>query len=194
MNTDILFNIINTSLQLIMVFFAGLALLSWKKEIRGREGYDFAKDLLKYIQELRFLVHESKRKCWHQIYINDILTNRDGFYTEQLLGIKNEKVLFDKSIMELFHHLSTRSDIFLPKQVRTLLVDLCPQSAKHVGTKKQFTYVELLGIKKPDILNLYDNKKEGTNVIYDIYVGKDLTFEEYFKKWEKLVLELQKYL
>ncbi len=196
METDIILKITDIVLQLVMVIIAGFALFSWKKETRGKERYNFAKDLLKYTQTIRFLIH-SKGKSWHQIYINDIIANRENFYTEQLSMIRHEKVIFDQSVWGLFNHINTRSDIFLPKQIRLILDDLCPRAgervAEKVDEKKQFTYIELGGIEKPDTFHV-DSNQDDTNVLYQMHGIKEMTLEEYFRKWEKLVVELQKYL
>lgn len=189
MNLDIALKIIDTIFQLILVVFAGMALFVWKKEIRGKDKYQFAKDLLTYIQGLRFLVHSNKGS-YHQIYINDIFVDRHNFYKEQLSLIKDEKVYFDQSVWGLFSHVSTRSDILLPKQVRALMDELCPKSGKRVGIKGEKTYIQLGGVKIPPMDN-FDETEDLTNVIYSMDNG-DKTIKEYFEHWERLVNELQK--
>jgi len=39
-----------------LTVFAGMALFAWKREIRGKDKYNQAKELLGYIKELRFLI------------------------------------------------------------------------------------------------------------------------------------------
>lgn len=196
MSIDIFFKITDSLLQLIMVIIAGFALFSWKKETRGKERYNFAKDLLNYTQKIKFLIH-SKGKSWHQIYINDIIADRENFYTQQLSMIKHEKIIFDQSVFGLFNHINIRSDIFLPKQIRIILEDLYPRGgeiiAEKVDEKKQFTYIELGGIEKSNVFNM-DNNQDNTNFLYQMHGTERMSLEEYFRKWEKLVLELQKYL
>ena len=192
MNIDTILKIINTVFQLILVIFAGLALLSWKKEVRGKDKYNMAKDLLNYIERIRFLVYE-KNGSFHQIYIQDIFIDRKRFYEKQLSMIKTEEVMFDQSVFSLFKHIAMRSNLFLPKSLRLILENLYPLMGKDVGTKDQFTYIKMDGIEVVDIGNL-DNDKEKNyqNIVYEIHNTKNWTIEEYFKCWEKLVIELQK--
>ncbi len=182
--------IINTILQLILVIFAGMALSVWKKEIRGKDEYKFAKDLLVYIRELRFMIH-SKRGSYHQIYINDIFVNKNNFYEDQLSLIKDEKVYFDQSVWGLFSHINTRSDILLPKQVRVILDELCPRSGKRADIKSENTYIQLVGVETPTTTTLGE-KEDFTNEIYSTDNTRDMTLKEYFQRWEKLIIELQK--
>lgn len=191
MSTDTILKIIDLGLQLTLVIFAGFALFTWKKEMRGRDRYKLAKDLLGYIREIRFLIH-TKSGSWHQIYINDIFADRENFYKDQLLMIKNEKIVFDQSIWGLFNHINTRSDILLPKRVRLLLEDLCPQSGKRVGSKDQFTYIQLGGVEAPKVTSLDDDKETHLDAVYQMHGTENWTLEEYFKRWEKLIVELQK--
>ena len=191
MNADTILKIIDTILQFILVIFAGLALSVWKKEVRGKDRYKLAKDLLSYIREIRFLIH-TKSGSWHQIYINDIFTDRENFYNDQLSIIKNEKVVFDQNVWGLLNHINTRSDILLPKSVRLLLEDLCPRSGKRVGSKEQFTYIQIGGVEAPKVTNLDDDKEAHLDAVYQMHGTENWTLEEYFKRWEKLIIELQK--
>ena len=106
--------------------------------------------------------------------------------------IGEEKVYFDQSIFGLFSHINTRSDIFLPKQVRILLDELYPYSGKHVDSdKNSYTYIQISGVKEIKI-KYFDDSKNSENSIYEIFETKGLTIKEYFIKWEKLIIELQK--
>jgi len=188
---EIIFRITEILLQVALVILAGVALFTWKMEIRGRDRYKLARELLKYIKELRFFIN-SKNNSWYQIYLNDILTDKDKFYNDQLSLIGEEKVYFDQSIFGLFSHINTRSDIFLPKQVRILLDELYPYSGKHVDSdKNSYTYIQISGVKEIKIKN-FDDSKNSENSIYEIFETKGLTIKEYFIKWEKLIIELQK--
>ena len=191
MNTDTILKITDLIFQLILIIIAGLALSTWKKELRGKDRYKFAKDLLNYIREIRFLIH-TKSGSWHQIYINDIFADRENFYKDQLIMIKDEKVVFDQSVWGLFNHINTRSDILLPKRVRLLLEDLCPRSGKHVGLKDQFTYIQLGGVEVPKMTNLDDDEETHLDAVYQMHGTENWTLEEYFKRWESLIVELQK--
>jgi hypothetical protein len=185
---ELILRIIEIILQLVLVVFAGLALFAWKREIRGRDKYKLARELLEYIKELRFLIF-SKDGVFHQIYLNDIFVDRKKFYENQIFLIKNEKAYFDNSIWGLFNHINTRGDVLLPKQIKPILESLCPMHGKKVGTKEdQITYIQLQGIPK------VDNKEiEGENlIIYELNGTKNQTIEEYFKKWEKLINELKR--
>lgn len=190
MNIDTPLRVIDTILQFALVIFAGLALSVWKKEIRGKDKYKLAKDLLIYIRELRFLVH-SRNGSHHQIYLNDILVDRGNFFKDQLLMIKDEMVYFDQSIWSLFSHINTRSDILLPKRVRRLLEDLCPRSGNSVGSKNQYTYIHIGGVGESPMINL-DSDEDSPDSIFHIHGAGDQTIREYFEQWEKLIVELQK--
>src|SRR3989344_7712344 len=87
---EFIFRVIETALQLVLVIFAGLALSVWKREVRGKDKYKLARELLTYIKELRFLIH-SKNGSFHQIYLNDILVNRENFYNDQLILIGKDE-------------------------------------------------------------------------------------------------------
>ncbi|MEK7561113.1 MAG: hypothetical protein AAB539_04135 [Patescibacteria group bacterium] len=188
MNPDTLLKIIDTILQLILVIFAGLALSVWKKEIRGRDRYKQAKDLLIYIQQLRFLVC-SKNGSHHQIYLNDIFVDRENFYRDQLLMIKDEMVYFDRSIWDLFNDINLRSNIFLSGKVRLLMEKLCPIVCKHVASKNQYTYLHLDvdgtdGV--PQMIN-----RDIPDVAYQMQGTEKLTIKKYFDLWEALIAELR---
>ena len=187
MTYEIVLRIIEILLQLILIVIAWRALLIWKLEIRGRDRYKLHKDLLEYIKKLRFLVH-GKGNTFHQIYLNDILFDRKKFYEEQLAFISEEKVYFDRSFFYLFDHINTRSDIFLPKQIRIALEKLYPDSATFIDNdKNKYTYIQL------DYVGCEKNKniKDG---IYFPHLNGDITIKKYFEQWEKLIKELQKYL
>ncbi|MDO8676050.1 MAG: hypothetical protein Q7K16_00080 [Candidatus Azambacteria bacterium] len=191
MSYEIASRITEIILQLVVAIIAWKALSVWKSEIRGRDKYKLAKELLEYIKELRFLVH-SKNGSFHQIYLNDILVGKENFYNDQLSSIGKEKVYFDHSVWGLFSHVNTRSDVFLPNLIRSLLEELCPQSGKKISSDKgQYTYIQLSGVEVPQI-HAIGNEKDSINDIYQMYSTELLTIEEYFKKWERLILELQK--
>lgn len=191
MNTyELIFKIIELLLQIVLVIFAWLALSAWKKELRGRDRYKLGKELLEYIKGLRFLVYQSSGSVY-QIYLNDILIDKDKFYKDQLSLIKKDEALFDQSVFGLFSHVNVRGDIFLPKHIKSILEELYPGSGERVVTnKKEKTYIQLFGVKHVDIENIDNDhdSMDGTYLINNIHI----TIEEYFKKWEKLVVELQK--
>jgi len=191
MDYEIVLRVIEIMLQLVVVIIAWKALSVWKSEISGRSKYKLAKDLLVYVKELRFLVY-SKNGSWHQIYLNDILVDKENFYNDQLSLIGKENVYFDQSVWGLFSHINTRSDVFLPNKIRLLLEELCPQSGKKISSdKSQYTYIQLSGVEIPSMHNI-ENEKDSTDGIYQMYSTEHLTIEEYFKKWEGLITELQK--
>jgi hypothetical protein len=181
---------------LIVVVIAWKALSVWKSEIRGRDKYKLAKELLEYIKELRFLVYFQNKsgKSWHQIYLNDILVDQKKFYNDQLFLVGKEKIYFDQSILGLFKNVNTRSNIFLPKQIRSSLEELSPHHLIRVSlNESQHTYMRLGGIKTSAVKSI-ENGGNSKDVFYDMYEGKNLTIEDYFKKWENLILELKKIL
>ena len=187
---EIFFKIIDILLQIVLIVFAWLALSAWKKELRGRDRYKLGKELLEYIKGLRFLVHQSSGSV-HQIYLNDILIDKDKFYKDQLSLIKKDKVFFDQSVFGLFSHINVRGDIFLPKHIKLILEELYPGSGKQVSmNKKENTYIQLFGVKQTEIANVGDgdSSMEGVYLINNTHI----TIEEYFKKWEKFIVELQK--
>lgn len=188
---ELIFRIIEIVLQLVLVIFAGLALSVWKREVRGKDKYKLAKELLVYIKELRFMIH-SKNGSLHQIYLNDILVNKEKFYNDQLSLIRKEEVCFDQSIWGLFNHINVRADIFLPKQVRLVLEDLYPSSGKRISAdKNQYTYIQLVGIEPAQVKSIGD-ENDSNDGVYQIYNKDQLTVEQYFRKWESLIIKLQK--
>ncbi|MBI5221809.1 MAG: hypothetical protein HY979_03320 [Candidatus Magasanikbacteria bacterium] len=188
---ELIFRIIEIVLQLVLVVFAGLALSVWKREVRGKDKYKLAKELLVYIKELRFMIH-SKNGSLHQIYLNDILVSEDKFYNDQLSLIGKDEVYFDQSIWGLFNHINVRADIFLPKQVRLILEDLYPSSGKRISAdKNQYTYIQLAGIEPTQIKSIGDDN-DSSDGVYQIHSHEHLTIERYFRKWESLIVELQK--
>lgn len=143
MSYEIIFKIIELSLQLIMIIIAWKALFVWKSEIRGRDRHKLAKELLEYIEKLRFLVY-SENGSLHQIYLNDILVNRKKFYNNQITSISKEKIYFDYSIFGLFSHLDIRSDMFLTSTIRSLMNELCPYFGERISSNKnQYSYIHL---------------------------------------------------
>lgn len=141
---DFTLKIIEIVLQMILAFFAWKALSIWKSEIRGRDKYQQSKDLLEYIKKLRFLIHGNKGS-WHQIYLNDIITDKEKFYKDQLFFIAKEKAYFTSSYFTLFNHINSRSDIFLEKEIRLILESLTPVSMMPPETDKaKSTYIELI--------------------------------------------------
>ena len=187
---EIFFKIIEILLQIALIVFAWLALSAWKKELRGRDRYKLGKELLEYIKGLRFLVYQSSGSV-HQIYLNDILIDKDKFYKDQLSLIKKDIAYFDQSVFGLFSHMNVRGDIFLPKSIKSILEELYPGSGKQISTnKKEKTYIQLFGVKQAEITSIDEcnNSMEGIYLINNTQI----TIEEYFKKWEKLIIELQK--
>ena len=105
--------------------------------------------------------------------------------------IKNEKVYFNQSIFYLFNHINTRSDIFLPKQIKLFLEELHPKALRHISLdKSQYTFIELQGLPTTEIA---DDQNPGS-YICQIIGMEELTIQEYFEKWEKLIIELQKFV
>ena len=187
---EIFFKIIEILSQIVLIVFAWLALSAWKKELRGRDRYKLGKELLEYIKGLRFLVHQSSGSVY-QIYLNDILIDKDKFYKDQLSLIKKDEVFFDQSVFGLFSHINVRGDIFLPKHIKLILEELYPGSGQQASmNKKEKTYIQLFGVKQAEIANVGggDNSMDGVYLINNNHI----TIEEYFKKWEKLITELQK--
>jgi len=122
----------------------------------------------------------------HQIYLNDILNDRNAFYKEQLFSIRDEKVLFDENVWNLLHHLNVRSDFFISKDIRDILMDIYPASGKILTEDKgNVTYVQIDGFANK-------SDQDFTKGIYEIHTKKPLTIGEYFEKWESLILKLQK--
>lgn len=188
MSYEIVLRVTEVILQLILVVIAWKALSVWKTEIRGRDKYQLARNLLESIKGVRFLVHA--RGSFHQIYLNDILTNRNEFYKEQLSLIAKEKAYFDHSYWKIFKHLNvnTRSDVFLPREIRNGLDELLPGFLKKVSENKAgYTYIQIdapLNEKYEDV-----NDKDA---LYSFGEHPSLTIEEYFLKWEELLKKLQK--
>lgn len=192
MMPEIIFRVVEIILQIILVIFAGAALFTWKREIRGRDKYKLARGLLDYIKELRFLIH-TKGGSLHQIVLNDILIDRNHFYNDRLSLIGKEKVYFHQSIFGLFNHIDPRANVFVPKRIRTFLYEVYPESGKWVGTKNDpYTYIQVIGAAEPNIENLEKNKEDFEDCIYEMFSKEGVTIKEYFMKWEKLLIELQK--
>ena len=190
---ELIFRIIEILLQLTLVIFAGLALSVWKREMHGKDKHRLAKELLAYIKKLRFLIY-SKNESFHQIYLNDMLINKEEFYRDQLSLIGREKIYFDQSIWNLFNHIDIRGDLFLPKQIRLLLEELRPSSGKVISTdENQYTYVQIQGIEPAQIRTIKDERDSAT-IIYQMNQNRLLTIEGYFRKWESLIVQLQKIL
>ena len=196
-NLDLALRIVEILIQGILAILAGLALFTWKREIRGHDQYKLARELLSYLKEVRFLAYQ-KNGSFHQIYLNDILVRKEEFFKDQLSLISKEKIYFDESIFDLLNHINIRSDLFLPKKIRDLLDMLCPSFGKLISKEKgEFTYIRVqrVGVKpnKYDDLELTQSVVGGA--IYQIEnFGKDLTFEAYFRRWEKLLIELNKFV
>lgn len=190
---EYIFRTIEILCQIILVFFAGFALFAWKREIRGRDQYQLAKDLLAYIKKLRFTIYSKDGLSFHQVYLNDILINK-RFYSDQILLIGKEDVYFGYSIFDLFKHINIRADIFLPKSVRLILDKLYPSSGKVVSSNKEkYTHIEVKVVR--DIPSKYDNlETSSVGDIYELDTFKNVSIEEYFKQWENLLLELYKYV
>ena len=187
---ELIFRTTEIIIQLVLVIFAGLALSVWKREVRGKDKYKLARELLAYIKEIRFMVY-SKDESYHQIFLNDILVNKEKFYEYQLQLIGKEDIYFDQSIWGLFSHINVRADIFMPKRPRLILEELCPVlGRKVVGDKNQYTYIKLAGIKPAKFVGI-ESDKNFASVIWQIYDEK-LTVEAYFRKWEGFIVELQK--
>lgn len=177
--------IIEIILQIIVVLIAWKALSVWKSEMRGQDKYKLARDLLEYIKNLRFVVY-GKNGSLHQIYLNDILLKTKGFYSNHLRLTANEKTYFDSSIFHLFEHIDVRSDIFIPKQIRSNLEELSFITAELIDRdKSKHTYIHLDSIK----FKKNDNLNDG---IYVLSQFRNIKIGEYFKKWEKLAIELRK--
>lgn len=189
MATETTFRIIEVALQIILVVFAGMALFAWKREIRGKDKYKLARALLDYAKDVRFLIY-LKNGSLHQIYLNDILVNRDEFYNDRLFLIANEPVYFDQSIWGLFNHVNTRSDVFLPANIRTALDELCPHWGKCISNdKREHSYIQLQGV---DASKTIESEKGFEDGIYEMFPDKTPTIKEYFELWENLVLALRK--
>ncbi len=186
-----LFKVVEIILQIILVIFAGMALSVWKKEIQGKDRYNQVRALLEYIEKLNFTV-SSKTGSKHFICINDIFTNRSGFYSDQMLRIGKDKVFFDESVFGLFHHINIRSNFFLTKEIRDMLSELVSISAEKLGIDKRVaTFISISGVKIPKILSLGGSFEEN-GAVYVVYGMESLTIEAYFRKWERLVRELKK--
>ncbi|MBI2448165.1 hypothetical protein HYV44_01210 [Candidatus Microgenomates bacterium] len=179
--------IIGILLQIAVIIIAWKALSVWKTEIRGRDKYSFSKSLLEYIKNIRFLIYTNNGSIY-QIFLNDILVDKRRFYEKDLVSIAKEKVYFDINYFLLFDHIDIRSDILLPKEIRLALEGLWPSSAKLVDKdKSKYTYLHL------DVdSDSYDRIKNLDDGVNEVDSNKNTTIEEYFRKWEVLIMELQK--
>lgn len=185
---DLYFKIIELLLQLALVILAIKALSVWKSEIRGRDKYKTSKELLEYIKNIRFIIH-SKEGSMYFIYLNDILYDRKRFYEDQIFFIAKEKIFFDKTYWYLFEHLNVRSDIFLPKETRIILETLYPSGSTILDKdKSKYSFIQI----QCDNSSREKDFKDAEDAIYEFNVNKDITVEEFFNKWEKLIKELQK--
>lgn len=181
---DLILRIIDTSAQVALVFISLAALFVWKIELRRKEKYQFTKELFNYVQGLKFIVHA--QGSVHQIYINDLILNRENFFNNQLGLIGSDKLLFDRSILGLFHDLNLRSNIFIPKNLRPLIEEITPASLKVVrvpGERTSQTYLQLMGTQKD--FNFGDE-----NDLYSL--SSDLSVRDYFRKWQSLIYEMSK--
>jgi hypothetical protein len=190
MSYELILSTFSIILQLILVLIAWKALSAWKSELRGKEEHKLAKELLKYIKKLRFSIKTNSGSTYY-VYLNDILIDGDNFYNNQIFLIKNEKVYFDESVWGLFSHMNIRSDVFLPENIRIILNDLQPSCMKNINhDKNQYTYIQIEGVKHLPVTVLDNEENNTINGIYDMYKEKNLCIEEYFKKWESLMKEL----
>jgi hypothetical protein len=181
--------------EIIIAMTACVALNSWKKKINEEDKYRMAKDLLKKIKGIEFIVKKPNLTEFHFIYLNDILVDKNKFYNDQLSLISDKRVFIDiNSANNLLDYINinTRSDFFVPKKIRECLNDLylsfCTETFKKEEVDRYIT------IKIPK--NKYQNNNNKVNdEIKDLCCflnNKELTIKEYFLKWEKLLNELQK--
>lgn len=178
--------------QLILVTIASLALFTWKQEIRGRDKYRMGRELLEYVQGLRFLIY-SPAGSMHQVCINDIFAGREKFYNDQLALIANDPIYFKPSIWGLFSQVDTRANLFLPTDVRNILGELTPAAGARVGgDKDKLTYAHVVGTASPVVAGTVEQDAESVYEIYSSKTPKPPTVKEYFAKWEELVLALKK--
>lgn len=185
MEIELILRVVETLIQCAILVVAVVALSTWKREMRGRDTFHSAKGLLEYVQGLRFLIY-SKTGSLHQIYLNDIVRDRESFYREQLSFVGDEKVLFDETVWGVFNHLNIRSDFFIGKEIRDILMDLFPASGKIVQEAKDtVTYIHVDGFARP-------LETDVTQGIYEIHTRNSLTIKEYFERWERLIAKLQK--
>lgn len=187
--SDLIFRVLDAALQLGLLVCAIFALFTWKNEIRGKERYRFAKELLDYIKEVAFIVH-TRDGSLHQIYLNDIFDNREKFYSDQLRLIGKSHVHFStNSFWGLLPEVQTRNDLFLPKTIRHMIDEIRPGSSKWVNDPD--VYIQ---IRTPRV---QDSKAEPSlerhQEFCQPYGFEDLTIEEYFKRWEKLIRALRRY-
>lgn len=188
---EISLRIIELLLQFLLVIFAGLALLTWKNEIRGKDRYELAKSLLNKIKDFGFVIY-SKDGSIHYIYLNDILINRKSFYEEQLYRIGEETAYFDISIWGVLRELNVRTDILLPKKIRILLDELLPQYSKRISEDmNSHTYIHITGAETPNFKVIGDDEGQTSDGI-QIINSKTLSIKDYFKTWDKLIYELKK--
>lgn len=194
MTFDSIILITGTVAQVVLAITAIVALTSWKIEARGKDRIKFAKNLLEYIENIRFLIYHPREGGVTQVYLNDLLENRKRFYTEHIPLIKNKKVFFDENAWELFRNMNTRSNIFIPEKIRKVLDPLVPKSGKIVDTKSvdlDLYYISVGGIKNTKHPPFFSGKNVS---VYDMYEKEGLTFEEYFNKWEQLIVQIKKLL
>lgn len=190
MKYEIYLRLIELLFQFLIVIFAGFALFVWKKEIRGKERYQLAKNILNYVKELSFWIH-TKNGSLHQIFLNDIIVNRKDFYNNQLFLVSKERFYFSESVWGLFHHINVRADIFLPKKIRKSLEELTPLYSKRAEFYKgECTYIEVRGVETIKPVKIGEDEPKGD--VYTVNKLDGLSIEDYFKKWEKLIIELQK--
>ena len=194
---DIILRIIDILVQGVLAILAGLALFTWKREIRGHDQYKLARELLSYLGEVRFLIYQ-KNGSLHQIYLNDILVRGEEFFKGQLSFVSKEKVYFDESLFDLFNHINIRSDLLLPRRIREPFDALCPSYGKLIGNdKSEYTYIKIqkVGVKPNKYADWELNQSVVGGAIYQIEsFGNDLTFEQYFRRWEKFLVELNKFV
>jgi hypothetical protein len=186
---DLTFKIFDVVLQLGLLTCAIFALFTWKSEIRGKERYRFAKELLDYIKEIAFIVHH-KDGSLHQIYLNDIFDNRESFYDVQLKLIGKSHVYFStNSFWQLLPDVQTRNDLFLPKTIRDMIDEIKPGSSKWVDDPDVYIQIRTPKTRDPKAEPTLNKSQE----FCQPYGFESLTIEEYFRRWEKLIKALRRY-
>lgn len=192
MDYETVLRTIETASAFAVAIIAWRALYVWKREVRGRDKYQLAKNLLEKLKEVRFIIHTPKSV--HQIYLNDLLVRDSKMIYEEWWNLfANEQVLVDGSYWHVSHYLDirTRSEILLPKKIRDGIDDVLPgllKNAEKSGVESVYMQIFAPANEKPQAVVGEANK----DTLYKLDGYRTLTFKEYFSRWEKLLKELQK--
>lgn len=188
--TKFIFEGIQLIISMLAVYLAWKALNTWKKELFGKNKYQYSKKKIDKIKDLRFMIDGMNTKDpmsfgMSQVYVADLVLEKQAlsFHKKR---IEDRIVLFDYSYMNACGSFDVRKDFEIPERIRSLFDRVLFQGGeKPDEIEDQNPIVRCPDFK--DTSSWVEDIDELEKLRFKPFKSQEITYGEFLDTWKQIL-------